>query len=409
MKVLLLSTNESKGGAAMVTLRLTRALRDAGIDARMLVGNGDCSEPWISRVGQLRLKTAKVAERGEIFLNNGLDMHDLWKVSSARFGAGVCNHKWVKEADVIVLNWVNQGLMSLADIEALVAMNKPVVWWMHDLWCATGICHLPGDCLRFEGECGDCPFLHGCARPADLSRKVWERKMRVFANSGIRFVAVSRWQRDVALRSSLLGGMDIEVIPHAFPVEDYDFKGVQGEKRTIVMGAARLDDAVKNLPLAVESLNRFKASYPQIAAQTEAVFFGGLRDASIFNALELPHRYLGPLDADSVRRLYSSASVVLSTSRFETMGATLMEGMAAGAIPVTFATGGQGDIVTHGENGFIATTGSADSVASCLAAALAPEPPFAREAQHLSVAARFSAPAVANRFITLFKSLLINR
>lgn len=409
MKVLLLSTNESKGGAAMVTLRLTRALREAGIDARMLVGNGVCSEPWIDRVGQVRLKTAKIAERGEIYLNNGFDMHDLWKVSTAGFGACVCNNKWVREADIIVLNWVNQGLMSLADIKMTVAMNKPVVWWMHDLWCATGICHLPGDCLRFKGGCGNCPLLHGGARPADLSHKVWMRKMRVFANSGIRFVAVSRWQRDMALRSSLLGGMDIEVIPHAFPVEDYYFNGAQGEKKTVVMGAARLDDAVKNLPLAVESLNCFKASYPQIAAQTEAVFFGGLRDASILNALELPYRYLGPLDADSVRRLYASASVVLSTSRFETMGATLMEGMAAGAIPVTFATGGQGDIVTHGENGFIAATGSPDSVASCLAAALAPEPPFAREAQHLSVAARFSAPAVAGRFIALFKGLMVKR
>ena len=116
----------------------------------------------------------------------------------------------------------------------------------------------------------------------------------------------------------------------------------------------------------------------------------------------MPHRWLGPLDASELRQLYSGASVVLSTSRFETMGATLMEGMAGGAIPVTFARGGQGDIVTHGENGFIADYGSPASIADNLAAALPlTGAPFSRESQHASVEERFSAQAVAKRFLTL--------
>lgn len=81
------------------------------------------------------------------------------------------------------------------------------------------------------------------------------------------------------------------------------------------------------------------------------------------------------------------------------MGATLMEGMAAGATPVTFGVGGQPDIVTHGENGYIADYGSAQSVAHCLRLAL--ESPFPRAEQHASVASRFSEKVIAGRLLRI--------
>ena len=77
--------------------------------------------------------------------------------------------------------------------------------------------------------------------------------MNILSDSGIRFVAVSRWQRDMALRSSLLRDKEIVVVPHAFPVEEYYIEPLQGfeseklrfitknyRKKLIVMGAARL-------------------------------------------------------------------------------------------------------------------------------------------------------------------------
>lgn len=67
MKVLLLSTNDILGGAAVVTYRLMHALRGEGVDARMLVANRQTVDECVGEVGQARLKAAFVAERGEIF------------------------------------------------------------------------------------------------------------------------------------------------------------------------------------------------------------------------------------------------------------------------------------------------------------------------------------------------------
>ncbi len=409
MKVLFLSTNDSLGGAAMVTRRLAEALRAMGIDARMLVANRTGNEPWIATVSPLRFKAAKIAERGEIFINNGFNLPHLWKVSTARFGCGITSHPWIAEADIIVPCWINQGLLSLADIEALCRLGKPIVWWMHDLWCATGICHLPGGCTNYEVGCGNCPMMHRFAHETDLSRRIWRRKLTILSNSSLKFLAVSNWQRNIARRSALISSCDIDVLPHAFPVEDYAFELTTAplfrapEQKLIVMGAARLDDAVKNLPMAITSLNCFKHQHPDIAANCRVAFFGNIRNKQLLDNLELPYTHLGLIPADQLKQLYAEASVVLSTSQFETMGATLMEGMAAGAIPVTFNNGGQGDIVTHGVNGYIANYNSAVSVAECLAKALTPTPPFSRLNQHNSVAQRFSAQAIASRFLSLLK------
>ncbi len=43
--------------------------------------------------------------------------------------------------------------------------------------------------------------------------------------------------------------------------------------------------------------------------------------------------------------LYSTASVVVSTSEYETLPGTLIEGQAYGAVPVSFDRGGQRDII----------------------------------------------------------------
>ena len=96
--ILFLSTNDTLGGAAMVTYRLVSALRRMGVDARMLVGRKDGDDAWVAQVGSFRRKLAKVVERAEIFASNGFDRTDLWKVSTARFGAAVASHPWVVEA-----------------------------------------------------------------------------------------------------------------------------------------------------------------------------------------------------------------------------------------------------------------------------------------------------------------------
>lgn len=419
MRIALLSTNYDLGGAAIVTRRLTDALRQAGHDARMVVarpGGASPADSSVCIVDRRRWGAAFLAERAELFLK-GTGRRNLFKVSTGRYGVAVERHPFVSEADAVIVNWASQGLLSLDSLERIVATGKPVVYIMHDLWPATALCHLPEGCVGFAdgSDCASCPYVRG-TRGGRLAAWTARRKREIFAAPNLRLVAVSNWQREQALKSTILPSVygtgdhpgprrKITVIPHAFPADLYQpgEKIQPGGKRLVVMAAARLDDPVKDLPAAVDALNTFTWEYPGEAAQTEVVFVGALRDKSELQRLRIPFRHTGPLSQDELRKLYASASVVMSSSKFETMGATLMEGMAAGAIPVTFGDGGQRDIVSDGVNGFIAPVHTPASLAFSLSLAIqtAISGDFTPGFLHNEVVRRFSPPVIASRLLSL--------
>lgn len=431
MKIALLSTNYDLGGAAIVTQRLCRALRALGHDARMIVARpGASSRPPLRGeaeevivVPRLQWLPRFLAERAELWLK-GVERKNIFKVSSGRFGVPLENIPFVKEADTVMVNWASQGLLSLDSLEKILASGKRVIYTMHDLWPATAICHLPETCHHYRlgnlpTDCHACPYL-STPRGARMMEKIALHKRRIFANPNIKLVAVSNWQRSQALDSYILNDgnrePDIAVIPHPFPIDEYQpgEKLSADGKRLIVMAAARLDDPVKDLPAAVEALNIFARDYPHLAKNVEVAFVGELRDGSSLKLMELPYRLCGLMHPDELRKLYAQASVVLSSSKFETMGATLMEGMACGAIPVTFGDAGQTDIVDDLRNGFIAPRHTPASLAFALSTAFEvladrqrassaadASHEFSPAFLHNEVARRFSPEEIARRYLKL--------
>lgn len=403
MKVVILNTADAKGGAAVVSHRLMHALTAEGIDARMLVVDRATDDPLVAVAGTPEQRRwAFLRERLGIFLANGLNRRDLFKVSTARYGVDLLSHPWVKEADIVCLNWINQGMMSLADVARLSRMGKRLVWTMHDMWCATGICHHAYSCRRYEKECGQCQFMR-FPHAADLSRRTWKRKRRVVDGADIHFVSVSHWLADCCKRSSLIGDKPITVINNALPVEQFSWQRTgDTAKKVVVMGAARLDDPVKGFNLLIEAANHIADNHPD--NNIELLLYGTIRDESLLSQIRLPLRWVGAVAPDKVPELMASGDVVVSSSHFETFGMTLAEGQAAGCLAVAFDHGGQADIITHRSDGYLATYPDATDLAEGILWAASQSQD--RKAIHDSVVRRFSYTAVATKYIDLFNSLM---
>lgn len=97
----------------------------------------------------------------------------------ANTGTDITSLPEFQQADVIHLHWINQGMLSLRNIEKILASGKPVVWTMHDMWPCTGICHHARECTRYRQECHNCPFIHGGGGKRDLSYRIF-RKSRIY-------------------------------------------------------------------------------------------------------------------------------------------------------------------------------------------------------------------------------------
>lgn len=410
LKILLINHSDTAGGASVVSYRLMEALCSLGMDARMLVADKETDSPRVGRAaGNLRRKMSFMAEHADIYLRNGRNRESLFKISTAKYGLPLHKHPWVREADVVILNWINQGMLSLKEIGRIAAM-KPVLWTMHDMWNMTGICHYTDRCAsELDKGCLSCRMLPS---KSTLAHKIFEAKKRLYARGDIHFVAVSHCLAELCRKSPLMTNADITVIPNAFPVERFEPKPIlsriqlelpEGD-RLIVMGAARLDDPVKNFPRAIEMLN---TASPEGCT---AVFFGQIRDKELLESLRIPYVYMGRIDeTERLQSLMAHSDVVLSTSVWETLPGTLVEGISCGAVAVSTAFGGQSDIVTPGFSGYFLETDKTNDVsdAEVLMKALSlPQTTEARHERHKDMAERFGARSVAQRYLKLIHSIL---
>lgn len=389
MRIAILSTSLTTGGAAIVTERLARALEMLGHEVKTFI-----------LPGKRERKPSFIAERLEVFIGNGLNRKDLFKASTGSFGMNTPLNAVIGwKPDIAVLTWVNHGFLSLRQVRRIGRAGIPMVWVMHDMWNLTGICHYSMDCMRFREECGCCPLVAvPLRRPGDLSHRVWRRKRKIYEQTpGITFVAVSRWLAELAAESSLLGKRDCRVIPNVFPLEKYS-TGPK-EKGLIILGAARLDTPIKGLDLAIEALNKVD---PKSGAHV--AFFGALRDPQALDSLKLPYVHLGELNPDEVAALCARAEVMLSTARYENLPTTLIEGQAAGCVPVSFLRGGQADIIDHGSTGWLAPFGDTGAIARGIEWALNAD--IQPEKLRRSVEEKFSAANVGRAYEQLFLEIL---
>lgn len=424
MKVAIINKSDFKGGAAVVSFRLMNALRDLGVDARMFVTDKITDSPFVEvAASPFSIRTAFLAERLKIFMANGLNRENLFKADIASDGIAVHKIPFVEQADVICLNWVNQGFLSFRSLMKLFKLGKPIIWTMHDMWNITGICHHAGSCDRWKTNCGLCPLLGPNAKPDDISFSVWNNKKTVYSlaqrlsrSTGVRlhFVAVSNWLADLARQSPLFADMPLSVIGNAFPLpESLPARTPATDGTfTVVMGAARLDDPVKGLPILVEASRVIRDLYPRLADRMRLITFGDIRNPDILSGIALPHSHLGVISGEeNIRNIYLGADAVVSTSLYETLPGTLVEGLAYGAVPVAFGRGGQTDIVDHLSTGYIAEWNddphvAARNIADGLAWASLRNADEIRPRMLQSARSRFDAPVIARRYLDLFSTLL---
>ena len=430
LKVLLLCTAEQGGGAAEACRRLLEGLCSIGLEVRLLVlhgGEGDAGTVRSVLDGsraRLWAKAAFLLERAEIYLRNGRDRGRLFRVSTARWGFDVSRHPWVQWADVLHLHWINQGFLSLRGLQRLSLFGKPVFATLHDLWMATGICHLPLElsasraelCPRYREGCGYCPLLS--SRSAhDLSRQIWQRKA-FLSSPAFHYIAVSTAEAALFAESPLMrSARPVLVLPNPIDLELFSPRTAEAMPEPswyeagryyLTLVAARLDDVVKGPELLKAVARAFRVRSPELAARTTLLLVGETKQRGYFDDLALSHISLGRVsDRRELAAIYAHSDAVLSTSVYETFGQTLSEALAVGTPVLSFRCGGPEDIIEDGRTGYLIDAFDPEQYAARLIELLERRERgyFDRETCRSSVQ-RFSADRIATELAGLYAAAL---
>lgn len=417
MRVLLVNTSECVGGAAIAASRLLRALNRNGVEAEMLVRDKQTDNPRVAAFADSPVQRLRfVAERADIFVRNGLTRNNLFAIDTGRFGTDITHMPEFRRADVVHLHWINQAMLSLADIARICRSGKRVVWTMHDMWPFTGICHHADTCTGWLSGCGNCRLLK---RPSahDLSWQVYRHKAQLFSRYSIGMVGCSDWLTCLAQRSPLLTGQHVESIPNPIDTSRYtpatgDTErqaicrrlGLPDDRQLLLFVAYKVTDPNKGIGYLREALSRLCAADSCWAKRLALVAVG--REAGrLQGSFDVPLYAVDYVSsAERMADYYRAATVLVMPTLMDNLPNTVVEAMACGLPCVAFEVGGLPQMISHGSDGYLVCYKDAGHLSHCIAALLS-DPHYAdfcHAARHKAVSV-YSETAVAERYIRLYE------
>ena len=411
MRVLIVNTAERTGGAAIAANRLLHALNHNGVEARMLVRDRKTEAPEVSAIPQSwRLKAKFLWERGVIWLANGLSRKNLFQVDIANAGTDITTLDEFHWADVIHLHWVNQGYLSLNDMEGILASGKPVVVTLHDQWYFTGICHYSGGCDKYQSQCQKCPMLKNVG--VDWARRVFDRKRAMYQGRNVTFVGCSRWMADLARQSVLTQGHPVTNIPNAIDTDIFkpmdkvaarQRHHLPTDKKLVLFGAQRITDERKGFRYLAEACEHISTHHPTLPDHLGIVVLGG-DAASVKEALPLPVYTVNYLSNEAeIAQLYNAADLFVTPSLQDNLPNTIVEAMACGVPCVGFNVGGIPEMINHKQDGYVAdycdSIDFAQGIAWCLDEARLPD---LSQAARATALATYSESVAAQRYLDIY-------
>ena len=377
MKVLLVSTSDLAGGGAIAAYRLMEALNKNGVKAKMLVRDKQSSSVTVAQVGT---KIPKVLERLHImsYLRG-----KLWQADTADFGIDITKTEEYKEADIIHLHWINQGMVSLSCLKQMIKDGKKIVWTLHDEWPYLGICHYRGDCK--ETACKNCPLL-----PGNIAHKHYQRKQELFKKGNITFVGCSQWITERAQQA--IPEVQVVHINNCIPHNIFRYidqqearkkLGLPLDEKIILFCSQRLNDERKGYSYLQQALEKLSTLNSQLS--TVCIGKGA--------------RYIS--SPEEMATMYAAADVFVTPSLQDNLPNTIAEAMSCGTPCVGFNVGGIPEMIDHQQNGYVAKYKDVTDLAEGICYVLSHD---MREAALHKASSAYGETHVAQKYINVYES-----
>ncbi|MBN2522177.1 MAG: glycosyltransferase [Bacteroidales bacterium] len=349
----------SAGGSA---LRLHKAFLQEGLNTFVLSLFPDENDTErIFYPGRFSKLVTVINDKLNLFLS-GKGRKEYGLFSYTMLGIDITQLMHVKEADIIIIHWVQGEFLSVSAYRKLAKLGKPVIIVMHDMWTFTGGCHYSFSCEKYKSECYDCQIFADHKR-FDLSKKGFSAKRKLFLSCGnFLFISPSKWLQSCANESSLLKAKHVYHIPNI--LDDRVFKpfhksiarqiiDIDNDARVIAFGAVTVDSPYKGwdyLRKALEILDRELGSDNILL-----LVFGKGVSEKMADSIPFRKRFMGYLkDETSLALVYNAADVFVTPSLADNLPTTVLESLACGTPVVGFKTGGIPEMIKHKENGYLA-------------------------------------------------------
>lgn len=362
MNILHINSNVNVGGAAVAANRLHHGLLQQGINSQFLFKNGEIiNDTFIKYPHNFKLLN-KLENKYKKYLLSKYPNRTQTLFSIDNHYGNVSSFINALDIDIVHLHWINNFL----SVEDIAKINKPIVWSLHDMNTFTGGCHYDEECEGYKSNCSDCKVLN-TNKQCDRSRNSLLKKESLWLPKEIIVNGLSKWIAGCAKSSRLFlnskvvnipNPIDLELINVIDKLEARTQLNLPKDKKIILFGAWEVSDPRKGYNHLKNALSKLK-----IRREKFILLVLGMLDN---NDLE---KYFDVIslgfisDSQKMNLIYTAADLFVSPSKQENLSNMIMESLAYGTPVVAFNIGGNGDMITHKNNGYLAKSYEDESMA----------------------------------------------
>lgn len=394
MKVILINTAYPAGSTGKLVEALERCYRSMGIETVVLYGHGGkSSQGRIKIAADFYMKLQALRSRLTGVMYGGC-------LLSTRKAIRVIRKE---KPDVVHLHCLNSNFINIFRLLTWLKENRvPTVLTNHAEFMYTANCGHAFECEKFQVGCVDCPRPKLVTRAwfTDGTHRSWMRMKKAFAGfSSLTITNVSPWLTERASRSTMLKGFDHHTVLNGVDTSVFNFRGRRSSEKKIVLHVtARFSDDPNDLKGGkhlIELAKRFEG-------QNVKFIVAGKHEGNVVvpSNMEL----LGNLaDQNRLAELYSTADVVVLTSKRETFSMITAESLCCGTPVVGFRAGGPEQIALPQYSEFV-EYGNIDALCDATQRMLASAP----DRKVISDAARetYSNEKMAEDYLKIYETCI---
>jgi len=355
--------------------------------------------------------------KGEVFLDSGFKslvsktknvingiLYHKNDVSEDRFGSDISKHKLVKEADILVIHWIN-SFLSMRSIAHLLRLNKSVVIMLHDMWHITGGCSYSGECEGFLADCDNCVKT---GANSHISQKAILSKVRNFSGKQLTVIAPGKWICECAKNGSVFKNHQIRIIPNCINTDVYSCVNKETALKKLdlctsnpivlftAMTAGKYNER-KGFTFLKKALEYFEDN------SLSLIIIGNVDEESISD-IRHEKLCLGYVKDENVLAMaYSVADVTVVPSLQETFCYTACESLACSTPVAAFNVGGLDDQIFHLQNGYLAKKKDSEDLANGIRYCIDNSAKLGKKARE--TASSFSLSVIGEKWKQLYEEL----
>jgi glycosyltransferase involved in cell wall biosynthesis len=254
-------------------------------------------------------------------------------------------------SNIVHYHLINNNIFDLS-LLPLMTRLKPTVWSIHDPWSLGGHCVYHFDCIKWQTQCADCPYLNThFSLEKDNSALNFDLKKSVIQNSKLDIIVASKWMENKVRLSPMFVNAKIHLIPFGINQDIFKLRNKKICRKNLHIPLDSFVITFRHDESKFKGLEYIHKALESLTTKKK-IFLIVIANKLKNNPRKYPHIDFQWVNDDKLlSEIYNASDLFLMPSTMEAFGMMSIEAMSCGVLPIVISGTALSEVVNAPECG----------------------------------------------------------